>query len=127
DGLRDRVAAGLGAPDGVRPVRVALCVALPELIPDPVHDAIGISWFADGAHHRRFEEWMEASGAGASLGATGSGPSAGFGLVVAEEHVGRGADWLAARWADGGPRLKHMAVARRAAGLTPAEFSARWQ
>lgn len=122
--LRDRVAAGLGAPDDARPGRAAVCVALPELIADPVHDAIGLEWFADAEHHRRFAGW--AAGAGLA-GSESAGSAAGFGLVVAEEHVGRGGDWLAGRWVDGGPRLKHMAVARRAAGLTPAAFSAAWQ
>ena len=35
----------------------------------------------------------------------------------------RGATWLDQRWREGGESLKHMAIARRAAGLTPAEFS----
>jgi hypothetical protein len=39
----------------------------------------------------------------------------------------RGADWLEHRWRDGGVKLKHMAIARRAGGLTPAEFSERWR
>ena len=48
-------------------------------------------------------------------------------LVVADEVVARGADWLAARWADGRDRLKHMAVAQRAEGLTPQAFSEQWR
>jgi len=43
-----------------------------------------------------------------------------------EERVLRGADWLDRRWREGGVRFKHMALSRRAAGLTAAEFSARW-
>ena len=44
-------------------------------------------------------------------------------MIVAEESVLRGADWLEQRWRDGGSKLKHMAIAVRASGLTPAEFS----
>lgn len=48
-------------------------------------------------------------------------------VIVAEEAVLRGAGWLDRRWRDGGDRLKHMALAVRAAGLTPAEFSRAWR
>jgi hypothetical protein len=48
-------------------------------------------------------------------------------VAVVGEHILRGADWLATRWRDGGDRLKHMALATRAAGLTQAEFSRRWR
>ena len=37
-------------------------------------------------------------------------------MIVAEECVLRGADWLERRWRDGGTKLKHMAIALRAAG-----------
>jgi EthD domain-containing protein len=126
-GLRESwpaiVAAVLDAPGAARPVRVASCVALPDVIPDPAHDAIGLEWFADADHLRRFEDWLAAAGpAPAGL----FEPSA-TAVVVAQEHVLRGSDWLEQRWTTGGPCLKHMAVARRAAGLTPAEFSQRWQ
>ena len=47
--------------------------------------------------------------------------------VVAGERILRGEEWLARRWRDGGDRLKHMALATRAAGLTQAEFSRRWR
>jgi hypothetical protein len=113
------VAAALDAPDGTRPRRVVSCVALPDEIPDPAHDAIGLEWFADLDHLRRFEGWLSAAGHAAAGHVTE--------VVVAEEHVLRGGDWLEQRWATGGTRLKHMAIARRAAGLTPAEFSDRWQ
>lgn len=48
-------------------------------------------------------------------------------LVVTREHILRGEQWLARRWRDGGGKLKHMALATRAAGLTQAEFSRRWR
>jgi hypothetical protein len=47
--------------------------------------------------------------------------------VLAVEHVLRGQEWLARRWRDGGEKLKHMALATRAADLTEAEFSRRWR
>jgi hypothetical protein len=46
---------------------------------------------------------------------------------LAGEHILRGEKWLARRWLDGGDKLKHMALATRAAGLTQAEFSRRWR
>ncbi len=38
---------------------------------------------------------------------------AGAPVVVVEEVVLRGADWLAQRWVGGDPRFKHMALAQR--------------
>lgn len=82
--------------------RVAVCTVLPEHTPDAPHDRLLIEWFDDVP---------EPNGAP---------------CVVAEEHVVRGEQWLEARWRDGGPRLKHMALAVRATGLTAEEFSRRW-
>jgi hypothetical protein len=110
----DAVAAAVRAPLAARPVRVAACTSLPDLSgPEPRHDGIGIEWFTDVEHLRRFRRWLD--GADASP------------VVVAVESVMRGADWLERRWRVGGERLKHMAVARRAAGLSPAEFAERWR
>lgn len=47
--------------------------------------------------------------------------------VLAEEEVMRGDEWIAQRWLDGGPRLKHITLAQRAVGLTPTEFAAKWR
>ena len=86
-----------------RPVRVAVNTVLPELSdPSPVADRLIIEWFTDSGQ-------LEP------------------GDILAEEVVLRGADWLTRRWQDGGPKLKHLALAQRAAGLTPAEFSDRWR
>jgi hypothetical protein len=103
------------APSGVRPSRVVACTILPELTgPDPRHGGVVIEWFADPAHLRRFQDW--------------NGHSVPWSpVIVAEEAVLRGAGWLDRRWRDGGDRLKHMALAVRAAGLTPAEFSRAWR
>jgi hypothetical protein len=118
------VAAALDAPPDARPVRVASCISLPDEIPDQAHDAVGLEWFADADHLGRFESWLAAAGPGPAGGVVEPSATA---VGVARAHVLRGGDWLDERWAAGGPRLKHMAIARRAAGLTPAEFSQRWQ
>jgi len=47
--------------------------------------------------------------------------------IVVDEVVLRGDDWLDQRWRDGSDQLKHLALARRAEGLTIEEFSERWQ
>ena len=122
------LAGALTAPAGVRPVRVASCTVLPDITPDHLHDGIGIEWFEDAGHLGRFEAWL-ASAPGhdieemvAGVLDPGSSP-----LFVAEEHVLRGSDWMEERWRGGGARLKHMAIAKRAAGLTPAQFSELWK
>ncbi|SEG83918.1 hypothetical protein SAMN04489712_116101 [Thermomonospora echinospora] len=123
------VAAAAQAPPGVRPVRLAACTTLPEFTsPEPRHDGIGIEWFTSAGHLRRFLTWLGTSEGRAvpdsfgRVAAPGTSP-----VVVGTEAVLRGAEWLDARWRDGGVKLKHMAIAVRAAGLTPAEFSERWR
>jgi hypothetical protein len=72
------------------------------------------------------EEWFDDS-----PGITASAPvitSPAYAVVVAAtESVMRGPSWLDQRWRDGGGCVKHMALATRAAGLTPAEFAERWR
>jgi hypothetical protein len=115
---REDLTFATDAPPGVRPSRVTLCTILPELTgPDPRHDGILMEWFADAAHLRRYQD---------RLGG-GPDPETFKTMIVAEEAVLRGAGWLDRRWRDGGDRLKHMALAVRAAGLTPAEFSRAWR
>jgi hypothetical protein len=124
---RAAATAALSAPPDVRPVRTAACTALPDILPDPRFDAIGLEWFADAAHLARFASWLAAPhGAAASQALSGDEPGTGP-VIVAREHALRGADWLERRWREGGARLKHMAIARRAEGLTPAQFSDRWR
>lgn len=115
-GHGDAAAGTLDAPPDIRPSRVAVSTTLPDLTgPEPRHDGIVIEWFADADHLRRFEAWLGAPDRAA-------GP-----VLVTEESVMRGAEWLDQRWRDGGEKLKHMAVAVRAEGLAPAEFSERWR
>jgi hypothetical protein len=121
-------AAALDAPPGVRPVRVVSCTVLADVTPDQLHDGVGIEWFEDAGHLGRFEAWLrsppgqDTAGIVARVLDLDASP-----LFVAEEHVLRGSDWMEERWRSGGARLKHMAIARRAAGLTPARFSELWR
>lgn len=125
---RTAVAAALAAPPDARPSRVAVCTTLPDFTPEPPYDGVGLEWFADREHLLRFESWLSSPAGervGDSLGAAvvvADSP-----VVVAEEHILRGVDWLGERWRTGGERLKHMAVARRADGLSPAQFRERWK
>jgi hypothetical protein len=118
DVLRESAAA-MSAPADARPVRATLCTAVPELCDgESKHDAIGLEWFSDVAHAERFEAWREAEGVRTWESCT---------MLVADELVLRGSEWLDRRWREGGEKLKHMAIARRARDLSPAEFSDRWR
>lgn len=112
------------APAGIRPFRITVSFGLPEVLTVQPYDAVGMEWFEDSAHLDEFESWRSGpEGAGSQLLATeATGPT-----VVAEEVVGRGADWLEQRWARGGISFKHLALARRATDLTPSQFSERWR
>jgi hypothetical protein len=112
------VSAATSAPDDARPARVTVCTALPGLGDgEPEHEVIAFEWFTDVARLQRFEAWLAAEDVTRD-------PAP---VVVADELVLRGADWLQRRWQDGGEELKHMALALRAPDLSPAEFSARWR
>jgi hypothetical protein len=100
------------APAGAAPLRLAVATALAEIEADPRWQEIGTAWFADEDHVARFDLWAGTLAAGS---------------LLAEEVVVRGGDWLDRRWREGGPRVKHVAVAGRRAGLSPEEFSGRWR
>jgi hypothetical protein len=122
------VAGALAAPAGVRPVRVVSCMVLPDITPDHLHDGLGIEWFEDPGHLARFEAWLASPpGRGTEEMVAGVLDLDASPLFVAEEHVLRGSDWMEERWRRGGGRLKHMAIAKRAAGLSPAQFSDLWK
>lgn len=115
---REAMSAATSVPRDARPVRVAVCTTLPELTDEePKHDGLKFEWFPDVARWRRYEAWLEAEHSTREAGA----------VLVADELVLRGADWLERRWQDGGERLKHMALALRAPELTPEQFSERWR
>lgn len=100
--------AGADLPVGsaFRPVRITIGHALPEALPDQPHQAVVIEWFEKAPPYDPFID---------------------SGDVEATEEIGRGADWLEKRWADGGPKIKHMALAKRAAHLNPEQFSELWR
>ena len=110
-----------GPPAAGRPLRVALAVplALPGLPPSRFV-AVDCQWFADAGGTEANPAWLAA--AGPDLWA-----STGSLLVVAEEVVLRGQDWLDARWAAGGARFKMMSCGRRDAAVPAAELSTRWR
>ncbi len=103
------------------PLRAVLCTVIDDIVvahhePGSRHVAVGIEWLAD-----------EGVGADDGVG-VGDEVAGSEGVeVVAREHVLRGEEWLADRWRRGGPRVKHMALARRADGLTVVEFQHRWR
>lgn len=104
---------GVDAPDQARPARITVATVLSQQSgPAPKHAAVVAEWFDDAAHLAQYEAWAGAD----------PGPS-----VVAEEYVMRGAEWLDRRWRHGGQSYKHIALATRAADLTPAEFADRWR
>jgi hypothetical protein len=80
-----------------------VCQILPELSDRTSHSGILIEWFSEAP------------------------PCDPGRSVLAGEEVKRGSDWLGDRRGSGGDRMKHMALARRAAGLTPQQFSERWR
>ncbi|MBO0854297.1 MAG: EthD domain-containing protein [Nocardia sp.] len=112
------------APGDVRPVRMTVNTVVPELAePDCAHDGVSVEWFRDQEHMNRHDGWCQAQPRIPDA-VTDAEPTA---EVIAHEHVLRGEQWLADRWTSGGDRLKHMALAIRADGLTADEFTARWR
>ncbi len=109
-------------------MRAALCTSVPGVIEVQKHDGVGLEWFSDADHLERFDRWRDTAALEPAadrlrrvLDADASP------VIVVDEAILRGEDWLEQRWRQGGEKLKHMAIARRAAGLTPAEFSERWR
>jgi hypothetical protein len=116
-------AAATRAPSDARPARVAVCLTLPSLTgTGSRHSGVAIEWFADAGQLERFARWPGGEDPAAGLADPADSP-----VVLTEESVVRGADWLEQRWRDGGEKFKHMAMAVRDAGLTREEFSARWR
>jgi len=127
-GWREGVAAAASAPARVRPVRLTVSVSLPEIAADQRYDGVALEWFSDREHLRRFESWLGTPAGRAVRGLRSeviehdASP-----VVVASERVARGADWLDRRWREGGPKLKQVAIAARADGLTLPQFLERWR
>ena len=127
-GWREAVAAAASAPERVRPVRLTVSVSLPEIAADQRHDGVALEWFGDREHLRRFESWLGTPPGRAvqrlrsEVIEFDASP-----VVVTSEQVTRGADWLERRWQEGGPKLKQLAIATRADGLTLPQFLERWR
>jgi hypothetical protein len=108
-GWMQTLAAGTDAP-----LRAAACRVLHEVEGCAApHVAITLEWFRDIEALRRYEARVSPQ------------PAA----IIAEEHILRGSEWLDRHWSDPTPKpkYKHMALARRAAGLSAAQFSERWR
>ncbi len=105
----DRWRVALTRPGGPARVTVATALALPRT-PPPPFAAVVITW-----HHGEVD-------AGASEPA-----DEGALVVTVDEDVVRGAEALAARWAEGGERFKMMSFGRRNPALTRAGFVERWR
>lgn len=116
-----------GAEADQRPARVVLCTSLAGLAGIARYDAVGIAWFDDSEHMGRFEAWLAGHGRAAPEEAEAPLDPGDSPAMVAHELVMRGQDWLAGRWGEGGEKVKHMAVARRARHLSPEEFSEMWR
>jgi hypothetical protein len=117
------------APARARPLRVAACATLHNVLRTPSpHDGVELTWFADLESCNQFEAWRRTpEGCSATQRLSTLEDNRGERKVIANEEVVRGADWLQRRWSDGREKLKHMALAHRAAGITRAELSERWR
>lgn len=125
---RDVVAAAAMAPEAARPDRAAVSVALSDVDGEQRYDGVALEWFASEEHLLRYEAWLAAPDSTARARLLGEAAEVDASpVVVADEHVARGADWMEGRWRDGGPKLKQMAIATRAAGLTLPQFLDRWR
>jgi hypothetical protein len=91
------------------------------------HDGIELMWFVNHPSLERFEAWLRTDAGQRATAALRELEAPDSVAVVANELVVRGADWLTSRWRMPTIQLKHMALARRASGVSRAELSARWQ
>ena len=98
------------APAAVRPLRVTRSTPIGE---DFAHLTYVTQWFADLDALADYEKWEAGKNDKVA--------------IVTEEVVLRGSDWLAWRWTHGYNKWKHVALARRAHGLSQAEFSESWR
>lgn len=116
------------APPSARPVRSTVTPMGHDLVSEPVHDGVGVEYFEDTDHLERFEAWLASPGAKAhhrALSAVCDVTASP--IMVAEVVPLRGRPWLDTHWEGGGTAFKHLALARRAAGLSQETFSQRWR
>lgn len=126
---RQAVARLVEAPVGVRPVRLAVSTVLSEVGAAAArHDGIVVMWFDGAAALADYQAWLltvpgqEVLRAINQVADRDRSP-----VVVADEVVVRGAEWLDDRWRSGGEQVKHVALARRSPGVSPEELSRRWK
>jgi hypothetical protein len=121
-------AAAAAAPEPARPVRLTVATAVPEVAADQEYDGVALEWFTGEQHLLRFEAWLGTADGQAAQRLLGEAVElAASPVVVTDERVVRGADWLEHRWRDAGPKLKQLAIATRADGLTLPQFLSRWR
>ena len=125
---RDAVAGAASAPEPARPVRLTVSVAVREVAADQKYDGVALEWFTGEEHLLRYETWLRTADGQEQVRLLGAAVDlAASPVVVSDERVVRGADWLERRWRGGGPKLKQLAIATRAGGLTLPEFLDRWR
>ena len=125
---RDAVAAAASAPEPARPIRLTVSTALPEIVANQKYEGVALEWFTDREHLLRFESWLCTPDGHASERLMGEAVELdATPVVVTDERVARGADWLEQRWQDAGPKLKQLAIATRADGLTLPQFLDLWR
>lgn len=126
--LADGVAAAATAPEAARPARITVATALLDVDPDQEYDGVGLEWFTDQEHLLRYEAWLASPDGQAARQRLGEAADLDASpVVLADERVVRGAGWLEERWQDGGPKIKQLAIATRAAGLTLPQFQELWR
>jgi hypothetical protein len=117
----------LSAPGTACPLRATIATVLRDLTPQAPYDAVGLAWFRDAEHLDRFDRWHDGRSADPVTRSVPVDPATIASVTIAAtEQVKRGYEWLNGHWDRGGCAFKHMALARRAAGLSREDFSARW-
>jgi hypothetical protein len=125
---RDAVAGAASAPEAARPVRLTVSVAARDVAADQKYDGIALEWFTGEEHLLRYQTWLRTAGGREQGRLLGEAVDlAASPVVVSDEQVVRGADWLERRWQDGAPKLKQLAIATRAGGLTLPQFLELWR
>jgi len=108
----DLVAALADASPDVSPERATIAEAVEGVVVAPRHQRMMTLSFRDLEHLHAFIDATEVRNRSD--------------VTITEDHVVRGSDWLVRRW-DRGPVLKHVALAKRADGLTLAEMLDAWR
>ena len=122
------VASAAAVPEPARPARLTVSMALADVAAGQKYDGVGLEWFTGEEHLLRYEAWLGTPDGAAHARLLGEAVDLDASpVVVTDERVVRGADWLERRWRDGGPRLKQLAIATRAAGLTRPQFLDLWR